>query len=138
MNETVREEVDTRQLKSGQYRLRFRLREEAYELVNTALSLTCYQHSGAALDAISLSFLAGHPTLPALGSPASGSKRLLVRLWPDQFECVRSALDIARLSAACDADALNLICAAFLKTELRYNRGQASQIRAMNPSCGHN
>ncbi len=63
-----------------------------------------------------MSFHAGHPASLSLSSPAVGSKRLLVRLFQDQFENVRSALDLARDTAATDADALVLMCAAFVVT----------------------
>lgn len=116
MNGIERVDVDCRQLKSGQYRLRFRLARPAYDLITLALSMTGYRHTGAALDAVAMSFHAGHPTSLMLGSPAAGSKRLLARLFPDQFENVRSALDIARDTTATDADALVLMCAAFVVT----------------------
>jgi hypothetical protein len=114
MNETVRTDVDTRHLKSGQVRLRFRLTEKAKDIVSIALSTTPYGHSGAALDAIAMSYLAGGPASHPLGIPAAGSKRLLVRLFPDQYECVRCALDILRRWAATDAEALVTMCLAFL------------------------
>ena len=114
MNETVRTDVDTRHLKSGQVRLRFRLSEKAKDIVSIALSTTPYGHSGAALDAIAMSYLAGGPASHPLGIPAAGSKRLLVRLFPDQYECVRCALDIIRQWVATDADSLVIMCIAFL------------------------
>lgn len=122
MNETVKTEVDDRQLKSGQKRLRFRLSGEAYALVAMALSLTGYDHIGVALDAVCISYLAGHPAVATLGSPADGRKRLLVRLWPDQYECVRTALDVARAYTITDADALLAICAGFLAIESRFKQ----------------
>lgn len=110
------ERVDTRVLESGQIRLRFRLTEEAHELVTLALCATPYGHTGAALDAIATSYHAGHPTSLTLGSPAVGGRRFLVRLFPDQYENVRSALDLARDTTATDANALVLMCAAFVVT----------------------
>ncbi len=114
MSHIVRTDVDTRHLKSGQFRLRFRLSEQAHEIVSLALSMTEYRHTGVALDAIAMSFHAGHPTSLTLSSPAAGAKRLLVRLFQDQFECVRLALDTARQDEQTDADALLTICARFL------------------------
>lgn len=64
-----------------------------------------------------MSFHAGHPASLTLTSPATGSKRLLVRLFPDQYENVRSALDIARAHVETDEDALYYICASFLLSE---------------------
>ena len=112
MNEVER--VDTRVLKTGQLRLRFRLTKDAYDLITMALSKTPYSHSGAALDAIAMSYHAGTQAVAPHGIPAAGGKRLLVRLFPDQFENVRSALDIARESVDSDADALLQLCIAFL------------------------
>jgi len=106
--------VDERHLESGMVRLRFRLSHQAHKIVTLALSLTPYSHSGAALDAIALNSLSGSPASQGLGIPAAGSKRLLVRLFADQYQCVRSALDVARDTAATDADALLTICARFI------------------------
>ena len=116
MSHIVRTDVDTRHLKSGQFRVRFRLSEQAHEIVSLALSMTPYSHTGAALDAVATSYHAGHPASLTLSSPAAGAKRLLVRLFQDQHENVRSALDLARDTAATDADALALICAVFVVT----------------------
>ena len=110
--------VDTRQLKSGQVRLRFRLSDEAHNLVSDALSMTPYDYSNAALDAIAMNFHAGGPAVAPLGIPATGSKRLLVRLYPDQYENVRSALDYAHEWVDTDAEGLLLICSSFVAEHL--------------------
>ena len=100
-------------------RLRFRLSEEAHKLVSLALSLTPYDHRGAALDGIATNYLSGNPAVAPLGIPAAGSKRLLIRLFADQYQNVLLALDVARDTAATDADALIRICAKFVAIEAK-------------------
>ena len=119
--------VDTKQLESGQYRLRFRLSDEAHKIVCLALAMTPYTYPGSALDGIATNYLSGNPAVAPLGIPATGSKRLLVRLWPDQYECVRTALDVAREHASTDADALYFICASFLTIETKYSKPRSTQ-----------
>lgn len=109
--------VDTRRYKSGQVRLRFRLSSEAYTIVTSALPVTGYTYPGCALDAIAMSYLAGTPAVAALGIPAQGRQRLLISLWPDQFETVRLALDVIRQFVQDDHTALVAMCAAFVETE---------------------
>ncbi len=105
-----RHKVDTRLMKrTGQYRLRFRLSDDAYGVVSDALSLTGYSDTGAALDAVAMNSLAGAPAVAHDGIPAAGSNRWLVKLFPDQYECVRDALDIVGEFPS-DADALVYIC----------------------------
>lgn len=112
-NESVNN-VDTRYLKSGQIRLRFKLSEWAYGITNIALSLTEYKFKNSSLEAISLSYIAGSPSPLSLDHPAQGSRRFLVKLYPDQYEVVREALNSARQFVNSDAEALNLIGLSFL------------------------
>lgn len=111
---TERELVDTRLMKrTGQYRLRFRLSDDAYGIVTQALSLAPYDDTGASLDAVCMNSLSGSPAVAPHGIPAVGRKRLLVRLFPDQYQCLRDALDHAG-EFSTDADALLHICRQFL------------------------
>lgn len=108
-----RERVDTREMKrTGQYRLRFRLSDDALSIVSEALALTGYSDKGASLDAIAMNSLAGSPAVAPLGIPANGRNRWLVKLFPDQYQCVRDALDYSG-EFATDADALVYICRQF-------------------------
>ena len=110
--------VDTRILSSGQIRLRFKLSESAYNLVRQATNLTKYKHVNAAIDAISMNYISCDPfTTTELECSANGSKRFIVRLYADQYELVRVALDIARQNVDTDADALVLMCIWFMETE---------------------
>lgn len=110
--------VDTRVYKrTGQYRLRFWLTDEAVDLVKTAMLITFYENDGAAVDAICMSFHAGNPAFAPLGIPARGSNRFLVKLWPDQYENVRAALDFAGEYLESDEDALVVIATTFMLAE---------------------
>jgi|GEM_PF-4641029 len=109
--------VDTRRLKSGQTRLRFKLSESAHETLEHALDLTGYKYNNSSLDAICLSYLAGDPSTLALDHPAQGQKRFLVRLYPDEYEIVREALNLAKQFVKSDAEALILICLWFIAVE---------------------
>lgn len=109
--------LDTRHLKSGQIRLRFKLSQQAYDSVLYALSLTGYKHSNAALDAISINCLSAYPFKTRLKYSAVGSQRFLVKLHPDQYEVVLSALNLALSHSETYADALTLVCVWFIKTE---------------------
>lgn len=122
MNTTTEEtidKVDTRKLSNGQFRLRFRLSNEAVDTVNEALNeayeQTHYRTDGTRLDLLAMSFLAGPRPSLALGHPAEGRERFLVRLYPDQYETVRLALDRARCDTSTDSQALVLIADEFLR-----------------------
>ena len=110
---TERVRVDTRRLKSGMYRLRFRLSDEAYDIVQEALSVSPYDHDSASLDVVATNALAGSPAAPEGGFPATGRRRWSVRLYKDQYEQVRTALDHAGEFPS-DADALVYICRQFI------------------------
>ena len=97
--------------KSRLIHLRFWLSDQAHRIVLQALSLTGYEHTGAALDAVAMNFLSGSPP-HKLGAPAKGRNRFLVRLFPDQWECVEDALKMARQGNA--ADALVVMCERFV------------------------
>ena len=119
MNDTVViPDVDTRILKSGQIRPRFKLNESSMALVKHALELTGYKYPNSALDAVCLSYVAWYPfRIEKLVSPATGKERFIVRLYPEQYQVVRMALDLARQHVTCDADALALICSCFIASE---------------------
>lgn len=112
--------VDTRFLKNGMVRLRFRLSPDQLEIVDFAISkaldITGYRSEAAALDIIFLDYLSGHPGSEALASPAkAGIGRRLFKLFPDQYQLIRAGLDIARnVGCANDAEALTHVCVLFL------------------------
>ena len=111
--------VDTRALKNGLIRLRFRLSPTGLKAVETAidkaLSETGYPSEAAALDVVCMEFQSGHPDSAALVSPSEGvGVRRLFKLFPDQYENVRAALNLARaVGCTTDAQALIYICQHF-------------------------
>lgn len=109
--------VDTRFLKSGHIRLRFKLSKPAYRLVNQAMGLTGFRYLNSSLDAISLNYLAGYPSSLTLDFPAIGKERFLTRLHKDEYETVRGALDIARTHVNSDTEALVLMCLQLIAEE---------------------
>lgn len=106
--------VDTRKLKTGQYRLRFRLNENALKIVKHALSMTDYKSPNASLDAICMNYLASGILAGYQCRNMQGDNRLIVRLFPDQYELVREALNTANETFHSDTDSLVNICQGFL------------------------
>lgn len=121
MNNKYTQIVDTRVMKSGKIRLRFRLSEWATEIVDSAFGLTDTKYSNTSLDFISLNFLSGFPTKIDLGHSAHGNNRLLVRLYPEQYGTIRLALTFAKQFVESDAEALILMCLYFIRTETSDN-----------------
>lgn len=111
-----RKTVDTREYSNGMHRMRFRLSDAAYDIVQQALSLSPYEHLGASLDAIAMNALTGPLAVLKDGIPAVGRNRWVVTMFPDQYECVRHALDDAG-EFPTDADALVLICLMFIRDQ---------------------
>ena len=105
--------VDTRYLKNGMMRLRFKLTSAQEEIVDAAggsvLIQTGYESQSAALDLIFMGYQAGYLG-KYLASPEEGTMvRRLFRLYPDQYESVRAGLDLACDVADCPTDAHALI-----------------------------
>ena len=110
--------VDTRYLKSGQIRLRFKLNQSAYRQIVHAMYLTGYVHPNAALDAMALNCVTCYPFSIATNKyTAVGKQRLSIRLYPDQYKIVRMALDAARWHVKTDEDALLLLSNWFTESE---------------------
>lgn len=113
--------VDTRRLKNGRMRLRFKLSREAIETVNTALNIATkmagYKYSHSALEAMAMSFMSFEKF--EIGSMVSsqGSNRFLVKFYPDQYELFTLALNDAREYVETDADALVMMCLNFIRNE---------------------
>lgn len=120
MSEKYSTIVDTRELKSGLIRLRFRLDRHALRVVNRAIALTGFRYPHSALDAICLSYLSGAPSSLTLDFPAQGPERFLVKLYREQYEVVRTALDEAKEQVRSDEDALLLMCKCFIAAELKH------------------
>lgn len=120
--------VDTRLLRTGLVRLRFHLTAEQYETLDAALarayklSHTLAEHK--ALSDICLSYVSEQPTAPAgslavslFPGPGQSKRRRLFKLFPDEYELIRFALDEARkhFSEPDDTRALALVCSSFIK-----------------------
>lgn len=117
-DKTTKKTVDSRKLKNGQIRLRFKVSEWALNLISKALAGTAYEHKNAALDAISLNCMTSYPfETTKIDQCATGKNRFLVNLYPDQYDIVRAALNLARQHVATDADALVLICLWLVESE---------------------
>lgn len=115
--------VDTRQYADGRVRLRFRLTASQTLVVDEALSksysITHTLAEAKALSDICLAFITDPPELghPLASSPPDAKKvRRLFKLYEDQYELVRYALDIAREHTGDDAGALTMICMNFITT----------------------
>lgn len=112
--------VDTRILKNGMIRLRFRLTEAQAELVDRCVSLviqkTGYKSRAAALDAVFLDHCSSSPPAEfSIDPEPSGNHRRIFRLYPDQYELIRTGLDNAcTRDCPTDADALVFVCGLFL------------------------
>lgn len=113
--------VDARKLKNGMYRLRFRLTDSALGIVESAMTLARSKHGckykNWELDIVAMNYLSGCPEDPQLPCPANGRNRFLVRLFPDQFETIRLALDEGLKHSSTDSEALLLIAKYFLESE---------------------
>ena len=117
MGEKSSGSVDTRVLNSGHIRLRFKLNESANLLVAKTMQMTGYKSPNSSLEAICLNYLAGPPSSLTLDTPAHGKKRLLVKLYPDQYEVVRQALDEVGEVVDTDEKGLLLMCRWFVITQ---------------------
>ncbi len=112
--------VDTRVLKNGMIRLRFRFIPAQLEIVESAvtsaLAITGYKSEAAALDILCLDYLSGSPTSECPTCPPQGNTvRRLFKLFPDQYEVVRAALDLGHhVVWVTDAQAMTEICRSFL------------------------
>lgn len=112
--------VDTRVLKNGMTRLRFRFIPKQLEIVESAvtsaLAITGFKSEAAALDIVCLDYLSGSPGVPSLSGLVKGTTvRRLFRLFPDQYEVVRAALDLGHhVGCVSDTQALTEICRSFL------------------------
>lgn len=121
MSNEYNDTVDTRVMKSGQIRLRFKLSEWATKILNCAFDLTDTKFNNTSLDYICMNFLSGFPTKVELGNQVNGNIRLLVRLYPDQYATIRLALTSARQFVGSDAEALILMCLYFIHIEANNN-----------------
>lgn len=113
----MRDKVDVRFLKSGQIRLRFKLSKWAYEKVKLAFSLTGYKYDNSCLDALGMYFMAGFSSAMVPTHPTNGENRLLIKLYPDEYNVVNKALSMAGEYVSSDTDALVLICDWFITHE---------------------
>ena len=115
--------VDTRFLKSGMVRLRWKLNSNASKLLNQTLIKTEILKPEHALEAICLSYISTESTLPPTIIPQNpvGKNRIKIVLFPDQYEVVRFALDRARMYYKNDAEAVIGICISFNTLNKMYN-----------------
>ncbi|HEY3698636.1 MAG TPA: hypothetical protein VGK97_04840 [Spongiibacteraceae bacterium] len=105
--------MDKRILKTGLFRLRFKLSERAMDVVTKAIELAECRYPHTAMERISAAYLSGRPT-PCQGT-AKGFVRFLVRLYPEQFELMMFALDGAKGVSHSDEDALLHLCSEFIR-----------------------
>ena len=106
----LNDEVDTRHLKSGKVRLRFKLSEDSCSIMHQAMKLIKSQYAPVCLDYVCVKYLSCTPRKFKLPQPSVGSNRALFTLHKDQYETIRLALDRARGVVDNDAEALTLIC----------------------------
>jgi hypothetical protein len=109
--------VDTRLLKSGRIRMRFKMSEFAHGRVQKAMSMTGYRYDNTSLDVIGMSYQAAYPATFTLNYPTDGSSRLLVKLFPDEYESIRDALDLASEFSKSDEESLAMMCELFISFE---------------------
>ena len=104
--------VDTRLLKNGQKRLRFKLNNETTNIVAAAIKLTKCQFKNVAIDCICMSFICCHGdgVIPPSDTSAQGNSRFILRLYEDQYELVRKALNYIREFTPDDETALLYLC----------------------------
>lgn len=111
--------VDTRHYSDGRTRLRFRLTAEQSAVVDQALisaySISSTLSEGKALCDICLDFISSESGSHSLRSSPGKQTRRLFRLYQDQYEVVRAALNRAREFTRDDAAALAAICQRFVK-----------------------
>lgn len=79
--------------------------------------MTGYRYDHNSLEAICMNFLASKPMKISLDNPAEGTMRFLVKLFPEEYEIIRSALDEASEFTKSDAEALVMICNLFIHFE---------------------
>jgi len=106
--------VDTRYLKSGKYRLRFKLSLESISIVHKAVRLAEGNYKHVCLDHICLDYYDRKPIINKQLPVSKGRERFSVTLFRDQYEIVALALDSAIVVVNSDAAALTLICMSFL------------------------
>jgi hypothetical protein len=107
--------VDTRALKNGLFRLRFRLSPTEKQRVESniaGVALDTHYLPGACLVCLCMEFAAVTSGRPLASSqPGARNQRWLIKLHEDQYEYIREVLDLARsLGAKTDEDALVAIC----------------------------
>ena len=107
-------QVDTRWLKSGKIRLRFKLSQEGYKIICDALELMGEKFDGVGLEYIALDFLSGLVNPNLIKESITGSNRLLIQLHKDQYDTVRLALDEMRNYVSTDPDAIVSICSIYI------------------------
>lgn len=111
-------QVDTRELKSGKMRLRFKLNDEGKDIVEEALSLMGEKYPAVGMEYICLEFLSGVPgNLGVMRKGMNGNNRMLIYFYPDQYQSARLALDKMRKRVDTDADALVAICSDYLSMQ---------------------
>ena len=104
------QQLDKRVYKNERIRLRFRLTKEAKYIVEQVFKSTGYQYNHSALELICADFQTFEPIFK-LGKSVEHKERLIVKLYPGQFETVKSAFELAKRGYATSyAGALVYIC----------------------------
>ena len=112
--------MDKRILKTGYIRLRFKLSEKSYQTIQNAIKQSKAKFDHVGLDLISLDFISGNNLPSIIKGKVIGNKRFLVRLYPDQYETLMIAFEIAKEHVTSDEEALVVVCKSFLKTDKQF------------------
>lgn len=112
--------MDKRILKSGYIRLRFKLSDEYHQIVQKAIKLSKAKFNHVALDLISLDFISGNSLSSISKGKAIGNTRFLVKLYPDQYETLMIAFEMAKECVDTDEEALVAICGSFINADKQF------------------
>lgn len=107
----MKQSVDTRFLKDGKVRLRFKVSEEARDIIHAALNLTGSKFQNTALELICAEAHGRYHMPPRINS--KGKCRLLIKVYYEQYQNIRSILDEVGKELDSDEDALFAICSGF-------------------------
>lgn len=112
-------DLDIRHIKNGQTRFRAKVSEQGRKVIEDAIEKTGCKYPNTAFDFICTAFLRDTPTLRKLRFPAKGNNRVLVRLYPEQFELFSTALSEAQTEGHTATVALVMMCNWFVEISAR-------------------
>jgi hypothetical protein len=106
--------MDVRHLKDGKVRVRLKLNKQAFDAFNQVWKDIDCPYACTALERLSLEFLSSYDT--DVKVDATGIQRLLIRLYPDQYELFQSALAHATGQPRTPENILYQMCLDFSRT----------------------